>query len=160
MPSIKCFLGMLLVSFWFSSMFANTLLYPCSLATAKAFVACNGNLSLCGVDPVTTGLVSTQTALISHNRCSVKLPFFWKAAAVNMIVDIVHIKDCEELRGAYAWDELNIRANAPFPLISQTSVEMGGVFSEAWSIYSVPTKICWVFRVYKTGTISTAENNF
>ena len=58
--------------------------------------------------------------------------FFWKAAAVNVIVDIVHIKDCAESRGAYARDELKIRANAPSPLLSQTSVKMGGgIFSEA-----------------------------
>ena len=45
-------------------------------------------------------------------------------------------QDYEERReGVYARDELNIRANAPFPLLSKSSVEKGGgggVFSGAY----------------------------
>ena len=46
-----------------------------------------------------------------------------EATAVVMIVDLVHIKDCEEWReGAYAQDEFNIRANAPCPLLLQSNL--------------------------------------
>ena len=143
MPSIKCFLDMLLVSFWFSSMSANTLLYPCSLATAKAFVACNGNLSLCGVNPVTTGLVSTQTTLISHNRHSVKLPFFFgKPRQSTWLLTSCILKFVRNWGGPM--HEMNwIFEQMPPPHFCLKLVWKwggGGIFSEAWSIYSVVVK--------------------
>ena len=70
------------------------------------------------VASVPLGLVSTQALLISRSTHSAKLPFFQKAAAVVMIDDFSHIQGYEEWReGAYTQDELNIRANAPSPLL-------------------------------------------
>ena len=44
-----------------------------------------------------------------------------------MIVDFAHIQGYEEWReGVYAQNELNIRAKAPFPLLSKSSVQKGG----------------------------------
>ena len=79
------------------------------------------------VASVLLGLVSTQAPLISRSTRSAKLPFFQKAAAVVVIVEFACIQDYEERReGAYARDELNIRANAPSPLLSKSSVQKGG----------------------------------
>ena len=37
-----------------------------------------------------------------------------------------YLQDYKEQReGVYAWDELNIWANAPFPLLSKNSVQKG-----------------------------------
>ena len=72
------------------------------------------------VASVPLGLVSTQALLISRSTRSAKLPFFQKAAAVVVIVKFMRIQDYKERReGAYAPDELNIWANAPFPLLSK-----------------------------------------
>ena len=54
-----------------------------------------------------------------------------------------HIEDYEKRRErAYARNKLNIRANAPFPLLSKSSVQKGGrgVFSGAYGIltYELP----------------------
>ena len=79
------------------------------------------------VASVPLGLVSTQAVLISRSTCSAKLPFFQKAASVVVIVEFAHIQDYEERReGAYARDELNIRANTPSPLSSKSSLHKGG----------------------------------
>ena len=44
-----------------------------------------------------------------------------------MIVEFTRIQDYEEWReGPYARDELNIRANAPSPLLFKSSVQKGG----------------------------------
>jgi len=62
------------------------------------------------------GLISAQRSLISH--CTAKLPFYQKAMAVMVIVNLACIKDCEEWRkGAYAQDKWNIQANPPSPLL-------------------------------------------
>ena len=46
-----------------------------------------------------------------------------------MIVDLVHIINCEEQgEGVYARDELNIQTNAPSPLLPQSSVQKGRVY--------------------------------
>ena len=74
---------------------------------------------------VPLGLVSTQAD--SCSTCSPKLLFCQKGAAVVMIVDFAHIQGYEEWReGVYAQNELNIRAKAPFPLLSKSSVQKGG----------------------------------
>ena len=75
-----------------------------------------------------------QAALISHSTHSAKLPFLQKASAVIVIIEFADIQDYEEWReGAYARDELNIRANAPSLLLSKSSVQKwGGVFLGAY----------------------------
>ena len=46
-----------------------------------------------------------------------------------MIVDSTHIQDYKEQREeAYAQEKLNIRANAPSPLSSKSSVQKGGAY--------------------------------
>ena len=63
----------------------------------------------------------------NRNRLYTKLPFFQKAASVVVIVEFARIQDYGERReGAYARDERNIRANAPSPLLSKSSVQKGG----------------------------------
>ena len=47
-------------------------------------------------------------------------------AAVVVIVNFGHTQDCVERRRVYAQDELNIRANAPSPLLPQSSVQNRG----------------------------------
>ena len=80
------------------------------------------------VASVPLGLVSMQALLISRSTCSVKLPFFQKAASVVVIVEFTRIQDYEERRErAYARDELNVQANAPSPLLSKSGVQKGGV---------------------------------
>ena len=87
---------------------------------------------------VPLGLVSTQALLISRSTRSAKLFFFQKAAAVVMIVDFAHIQGYEERReGAYARDELNIRANAPSPLMSKSSVQKGGAYFRELTVYEL-----------------------
>ena len=80
-----------------------------------------------GLSPVTTddascfnalGLVSTQAPLISCSTRSSKLPFIQKAVAVVAIV-------WGMVGRAYVRDEINIRANAPSPLLPQTSMQKG-----------------------------------
>ena len=73
-------------------------------------------------DTVYRKLPKIHPPLISHSTPSVKLPFFQKAVVVVMIVDLVRIKDCKERREG---DKLNIRANALFPLLPQSSVQKG-----------------------------------
>ena len=81
------------------------------------------------VASVPLGLVSTQAPPISRSTGSVKLPFFRKAVAVVVIVDFACIQDYEEWReGEYARDKLNIQANAPSPLWSESSVQEGGTY--------------------------------
>ena len=53
------------------------------------------------------------------------LSLFQKALAVIIVIEVVHIQDYEELREGYAQDKLNIRANAPSPLFSKSSVQKG-----------------------------------
>ena len=66
------------------------------------------------------GLVSTKVLLVSCSTHSAKLLFFQKTS-------IVCIEDCEEWReGVYAQNKLNIRANVPFELLPQSSVQIGG----------------------------------
>ena len=78
------------------------------------------------VTMVPLGLVSTQVPLISRSTCLVKLLFFQKATAVVVIVSFARIQGYKERReGAYALDELNIRANAPSPLLSKSSAQTG-----------------------------------
>ena len=68
------------------------------------------------------GLVSTRAPLISCGTRSSKLPFIQKAATVV-------VRLCEERRGgAYVRDKPNIRANAPAPLLPQSSVQKGGTY--------------------------------
>ena len=106
------------------------------------FVSRTGNASLHGVVPCLSpqtmqiasmllGLVSTQAPLISLSTRSEKLPFFQKAMVVVMIINLVRIKDCEELRAGaymYARDKLNIRANAP-SFCLKVVCKRGGIFS-------------------------------
>ena len=78
------------------------------------------------VASVPLGLVSTQAPLIYSTRLA-KLPFFQKAAAGVVIVELAGIQDYEEQReGAYARDELNNRANAPSPRLSKVVCKKGG----------------------------------
>ena len=79
------------------------------------------------VASVPLGLVATQAQLISRSTRSAKLPFFQKAAAIVVIVDFARIQGYEERKeGAYARDAVNIRANAPAPVLSKSSVQKGG----------------------------------
>ena len=66
---------------------------------------------------------ATQATLIVRSAHSAKLLFF---AAVVVIVNLGYTQDCEEWRRVYAQDELNIRANAPSPLLPQSSVQNRG----------------------------------
>ena len=94
------------------------------------------------VASVPPGLVSRQALLISCSTRSAKLSFFQKAAAVVVIVEFAcaRIQDYEERReGAYARDELNVRANAPYPLLSKSSVQKGGAYFRE---LTVNTKQC------------------
>ena len=82
---------------------------------------------------VPLGLVSTQAD--SCSTCPAKLLFCQNGAAVVMIVDFAHIQGYEEWReGVFARNELNIRAKAPFPLLSRSSVQRGGgaYFGSLW----------------------------
>ena len=56
------------------------------------------------------------------------------------------IKDCEERREeAYAQDELNIQANAPSPLLPQSSVQKGGAYFQTQKNFEVDlTKKCYL----------------
>ena len=78
------------------------------------------------------GLVSTQAPLISHSTRSANLLFFQKA----LVVDLIRIKECKEQReGVFAWDKLNIQANAPSSLLLQSSVHKKGggrIFRSLW----------------------------
>ena len=68
-------------------------------------------------------LVSTQVPLIFRSTRSAKLPFFQKTLAVVMFVEFARIQDYEERgEGVYAQGELNIRANAPSPLLSEPPI--------------------------------------
>ena len=79
------------------------------------------------VASVPLGLVSMQAPLISCSTRSAKLSFFQKAVAVVVIVEFKTTR----MEGVYARDELNIRANAPSPLLSKVvSKKGGGVFRE------------------------------
>ena len=81
------------------------------------------------VASVPLGLVSMQAPLISRSTRSAKLPFFQKAVAVVMIADFACIQGYKERReGVYVRDKLNIRANAPSPLLSKSSVQKGGAY--------------------------------
>ena len=65
------------------------------------------------------------------------MPFVQKAAAVVVSLEFTRIQDYEEwMEGLYERDKLNIRANAPSPLLSKSSVQKGGggVFSEDYGI--------------------------
>ena len=65
-----------------------------------------------------------------------KLLFFQKATAV-MIVDFARTQDYEELKeGAYAQDELNIRANAPCFCLKVVRKKGGGVYFRELTILS------------------------
>ena len=90
------------------------------------------------------GLVSTEALLISHSTHSVKLPFFQKAQIVNLVC----IRDCRE--GVYAQDKLNIQANAPSPLLPQTSVQNqvgGGAYFWELVYISYISYIIYIFYV-------------
>ena len=71
------------------------------------------------------GLVSTQAPLISCGTRSLKLPFIQTAAAVVERL-------CEE--GAYARDKINIQANAPSPLLPQSSVQKGVAYLQELTV--------------------------
>ena len=91
------------------------------------------------VASVSLGLVSTQVPLISCSTHSVKLPFFQKALAVVVIVKFA--RSYSRLReteggGAYAQDELNIRASAPSPLLSKSGVQKGGAYFRELTVNS------------------------
>ena len=89
------------------------------------------------VASVPLGLVSTQAQLISRSTRPVKLPFFQKAASVVVIVEFARIQDYGERReGVNARDELNIRANAPSPLLFKNSVQKGGAYFRELTVYS------------------------
>ena len=82
---------------------------------------------------VPLGLVSMQVLLISHSTHSAKLLFFQKAMPVIMIVNFACVQGYEEWRkGAYARNRLNVRANAPSPLLSENSVQKGACISGAY----------------------------
>ena len=74
------------------------------------------------------GLVSMQAPLISCSTRSAKLPLFQKATAVIVIVDFTRTAAGERREGAYARDELNIRASAPSPVLSKSTVQKGGAY--------------------------------
>ena len=96
------------------------------------------------VASVPPGLVSTQVPLIFRSTRSAKLSFFQKAAAVVVIVEFTRFQDYEERReGAYARDELNIRANAASQLLSKSSVQKGGAYFLELTVYVVR----WPIRV-------------
>ena len=79
------------------------------------------------VSSVLLGLVSTQMPLISDSTRSAKLPFFLKATAVIAIVEFARTySKLQGMEGGYAQDKLDIRANAPSPLLSKNSVIKGG----------------------------------
>ena len=82
------------------------------------------------------GLVSTQVPLIFRSTCSTKLPFFQKAAAVVVIVEFARAYYEERREGAYVRDELNIGANAPFPLLSKSSVQKGGGYFRELTVHA------------------------
>ena len=65
------------------------------------------------VASVHLGLVSTQAPLIFRST-------------VTVIVEFVHAYYEERREEAYARNELNIRANAPSPHLSKSSVQKGG----------------------------------
>ena len=80
------------------------------------------------------GLVSTQGPLISSSTRSLKLPFIQKVAAV--IVRIVW----ETVGRTYVQDKINIQANIPSPLLTQSSVQKGGC------IFGSLRYTCWDWR--------------
>ena len=128
------------------------LLSPRFLAITKVFVAHTGNTSLhrvisryhmqtMQVVSVPLGLVSTQVPLTSSSTRSVKLPFFQKAATVVVIVDFARTQDYDKWREeAYARDELNIRANAPSPLLSKSSVQKRGAYFWELTVLGITTE--------------------
>ena len=126
---------MLLVRFWFSSnvdciqvfmlLALGTWTYPGS----SPVVALTMEVAL-----MPLGIVWTQVPLISCSTCSVKLPFFQKAAAFIVIVNLA----CRN--GGRGICELNIRANTPSPLLPQSSVQKqkgGHIFGSLWYVYWV-----------------------
>ena len=75
------------------------------------------------------GLVLTQALLISRSTHSAILLFFQIATTVVVIVNLAHIKDCEEKKkGAYVQNEMNIQANASSTLLPQSSVQKEGAY--------------------------------
>ena len=79
------------------------------------------------VASVPLGLVSTQAPLISRSTRPAKLPFFQKTAAVVVIVDFARVCKTTGNGGRGRMHETNcIRANAPSPLLSKSSVQKGG----------------------------------
>ena len=129
MCCIKHLLGMLLVSFWYSSIINNCiqkyvhtkLLRLHSLADAKVFVAHTGNTTLHRVVPCHHWCASCfKPSRISINTSaagflSAKLPFFQETAAV-----VAHIKDHEKWREGRMHEYLGKR---PLPTFPQSSVE-------------------------------------
>ena len=83
------------------------------------------------VASVPLGLVSTQAPLVSSSNT-----FSEAARQLSWLSNLrVRTQDHEERReGAYAQDELDIRANAPSPLLPKSTVQKGGggVFSGAY----------------------------
>ena len=52
--------------------------------------------------------------------------------------DLSRIEYCEEWKeGVYAQDELNVRANAPSPLMPQSSVQNGGAYFQEHLVNAV-----------------------
>ena len=70
--------------------------------------------------------INTSTGDFPWYIRSTKLLFFQKFTAVVVIVDLARIQYYEEWKeGEYVWDEFNIRANTPSPLLPQSSVKKG-----------------------------------
>ena len=81
------------------------------------------------------GFISTQASLIFCSTRLVKWVFFQKATAVIVIVNLVHIK----IARSRGWG--HIRANTPSPLLPQSSVKKGGIFS---GTYNICLFVCFV----------------